>query len=122
MKTPNELPNFPQDQNGPRFKAPWEAETFAMAVSLEQCGIFTWSEWAQILGDEIKRAQRAGDPDDGSTYYQHWTNALERILSEKDIVQPALLSHYHMVWKQAAERTPHGRPIELRPEDYVQAV
>jgi len=35
-------------------------------------GLFTWSEWAATLGDEIKRAQAAGDPDRGETHYRHW--------------------------------------------------
>ena len=60
------------DEHGPVFHAPWEAEAFALAVSLNERGLFTWKEWAATLGDEIKKAQAAGDPDTGETYYQHW--------------------------------------------------
>ena len=32
------------------------------------------------LPEEIKKAQAAGDPDTGETYYQHWLATLERII------------------------------------------
>jgi hypothetical protein len=28
------------------------------------------------------------------------------------------LRRYHDAWDHAADRTPHGSPIELRPEDF----
>ena len=36
-------------------------------------------EWAATLGDEIKKAQAAGDSDTGATYYRHWLSTLERL-------------------------------------------
>ena len=56
-----------------------------MALALHERGVFTWSEWAATLGDEIKRAQAAGDPDTGETYYRHWLAALERLVAEKGV-------------------------------------
>ena len=29
------------------------------------------------------------------------------------------LARYHDAWDRAADRTPHGTPIELRPEDFA---
>ena len=60
----------------PAFCEPWQAQAFALANSLIDQGVFTADEWAQTLGDEIKRAQAAGDPDTGETYYNHWLAAL----------------------------------------------
>jgi len=42
--------NVPRDEDGPVFREPWEAEAFALAVSLNERGLFTWKEWAKILG------------------------------------------------------------------------
>jgi nitrile hydratase accessory protein len=112
------LPGIPCDAEGPVFREPWEAQAFAMAVALHERGLFTWDEWAQMLGEEIKSAQRAGDPDTGATYYRHWLAALERIVAAKGVADPALLARYHDAWDRAADRTPHGAPIELRPEDF----
>jgi nitrile hydratase accessory protein len=112
------VPGIPCDAEGPVFKEPWEAQAFAMTLALHQRGMFTWPEWAATLGDEIKRAQAAGDPDTGETYYHHWLNALERLVSEKNIADRATLRRYHDAWDRAADRTPHGVPIELRPDDF----
>jgi nitrile hydratase accessory protein len=100
------------------FREPWEAQSFAMAVALHQRGVFSWPEWAAVLADEIARAGAAGDPDTGETYYRHWLNALERIVAEKGLTDQAALTRYHDAWDHAAERTPHGQPIELRPDDF----
>ena len=112
------LPALPSDEGGPVFREPWEAQAFAMAVALYKQGLFAWSEWAAILAEEIKRAQRAGDPDTGDTYYRHWLAALERLVIEKGIADCAGLSRYRDAWDRAADRTPHGQPIELRVEDF----
>jgi nitrile hydratase accessory protein len=110
--------SIPHNDNGPVFGAPWEAEAFALAVLLNERGVFTWSEWAQILGDEIKKAQAAGDPDTGETYYHHWLATLERVLAEKGLTDPAQLKHTREAWAHACARTPHGDPIALRPDDF----
>jgi nitrile hydratase accessory protein len=110
--------NVPRDEDGPVFREPWEAEAFALAVSLNERGLFTWKEWAKILGEEIKKAQAAGDPDTGETYYRHWLATLERILSETGIADPIILSRTRDAWQRACARTPHGTPIELQPDDF----
>ena len=100
------------------FREPWEAQAFAMTLALYRRGLFTWPEWAATLAEEIKRAQAAGDPDTGDTYYQHWLAALERLVAEKGVTDRASLERYRDAWDHAADRTPHGTPIELRPEDF----
>ena len=100
------------------FREPWEAQAFAMALALQQRGLFTWSEWAVALGEEIKRAQRAGDPDTGETYYRHWLATLERLVAEKGVASAEILGRYREAWQRAADRTPHGTPIELTPTDF----
>jgi nitrile hydratase accessory protein len=111
--------HIPRDEHGPIFHAPWEAEAFALAVSLKERGLFTWNEWAATLGDEIKKAQAAGDPDTGETYYLHWLAALERILAEKGVVDRKILTRTRDAWQRACARTPHGTPIELRADDFT---
>jgi nitrile hydratase accessory protein len=112
------VPSIPRDAEGPVFREPWEAQAFAMALSLHERGLFTWQEWAATLGEEIKRAQAAGDPDTGETYYRHWLNTLERLVAAKGVADSATLARYRNAWDHAAERTPHGTPIELKPEDF----
>ena len=112
------VPGIPHDGNGPVFRAPWEAHAFAMALALYERGLFAWSEWAAMLGEEIKKAQAAGDPDTGETYYHHWLATLERMVAEKGAASPQALTEHYQAWERAMHRTPHGKPIELTPEDF----
>jgi nitrile hydratase accessory protein len=112
------VPGIPRDAEGPVFREPWEAQAFAMALALHARGLFTWNEWAQTLADEIKRAQANGDADTGETYYRHWLATLERLISTKGVATSEALSRYREAWEHAADRTPHGSPIELKPEDF----
>jgi nitrile hydratase accessory protein len=114
-----EVPNIPCDSDGPVFREPWEAEAFAIAVALHERGLFTWPEWAAALSAEIKRAQNAGDPDTGETYYLHWLAALEKLVAEKGVASEQTLLRYRDAWDHACDRTPHGQPIELRAQDFV---
>jgi nitrile hydratase accessory protein len=112
------VPSIPCDAEGPVFREPWEAQAFAMTLALYDRGLFAWPEWAATLGEEIKKAQAGGDPDTGETYYRHWLAALERIVAEKGVTDAPTLKRYVDAWDHAADRTPHGTPIELRPDDF----
>jgi len=118
LRATQSVPTIPRNAAGPVFRAPWEAEAFALALSLNQRGLFTWKEWAVTLGDEIKKAQAAGDPDSGETYYHHWLATLERIVGAKGLADADVLSRTRQAWRRACARTPHGTPIELRPDDF----
>jgi nitrile hydratase accessory protein len=121
LRATSALPGIPRDQDGPVFREPWEAQAFAMALALHARGLFTWSEWAQTLADEIKRAQVSGDADTGETYYRHWLATLERLVAAKGVASSDTLHRYRDAWDHAADRTPHGSPIELRPEDFAKS-
>jgi nitrile hydratase accessory protein len=112
------IPSIPRDADGPVFREPWEAQAFAMALALHARGLFTWGEWAQTLAEEIRRAQVAGDADSGETYYRHWLATLERLIAAKGVATSEILHRYRDAWDHAADRTPHGSPIELKPEDF----
>ena len=112
------VPGIPRDASGPVFRAPWEAHAFAMALALYETGLFAWNEWARMLGEEIKKAQAAGDPDTGETYYHHWLATLERMVAEKGVTSAESLAQHYDAWERATHRTPHGKPIELRAEDF----
>ena len=112
------LPDIPRDDDGPVFREPWEAQAFAMALALHGRGLFTWNEWAATLAEEIRRAQQGGDPDTGETYYRHWLATLERLVAEKGVATSDTLHRYRDAWDHAADRTPHGQPIELTPAGF----
>ena len=40
-------------------------------------------------------------------------------MSEKGLADAETLTRYADAWERAADRTPHGTPIELRPADFA---
>ena len=102
------------EAEGPVFAAPWEAEAFALAVTLSSQGLYSWREWTETLGDEL--VQGAGDSEtpDGSGYYLRWLAALERIAVANGIVDEKALEIRKRQWIEASASTPHGHPVELR--------
>src|ERR1700759_3229494 len=98
------VPSIPCDAEGPVFREPWEAQAFAMALALHERGVFTWNEWAETLGAQIKRAQAEGDPDTGETYYRHWLATLETLVAAKGGAASEALVGYAGALEYAAAR------------------
>ena len=95
------------------FAEPWQAHAFALTLLLHERGLFSWGQWATALAAEIKRAQAAGDDDDGRRYYEHWLNALEQMTIARQLGTAQQIHALEHAWETAAARTPHGQPIEL---------
>ena len=108
-----ELAFLPRDERGPMFSEAWQAEAFATAMALLDAGLFSWGEWSDALGAAITAAQRAGDPDLGDTYYEHWLVALEGLCRSHGAVSATQVDERQDQWRAAYERTPHGQPVEL---------
>jgi nitrile hydratase accessory protein len=116
---PTDLIGRSRDDDGPVFREPWEAQAFAMTLALHQRGVFSWSEWAAALAAQIRKAQAAGDADLGDSYYRHWLAALEALVAAKGASSAEELSRYRHAWAHAADRTPHGQPLDLNPTDFT---
>ena len=114
-----ELPGLPRAADGPVFTAPWQAQAFAMALALHEQGLFSWTEWAQALAEAIRQAPARPGEDAGDAYYRQWLLALEAMVARKGASSEAELQRYRLAWDHAADRTPHGQPIALRPEDFA---
>lgn len=108
------MTHWPEIHSSDRvFNAPWEAQAFALAVALNERGIFTWPEWATTLAEVIAEVRERGEPDQGDTYYRHWLTALERIVAGRGLLNADQLATRRVAWEEAARQTPHGQPIEL---------
>ena len=60
------------------FAAPWEGRLFGMTVQLQEQKVYTWSEFRDRLISELNR--------EDSGYYAHWQEALERLLTERGVL------------------------------------
>ncbi len=94
----------------PAFAAPWHAQAFAMAVTLNETGAFSWKSWSEALGAELKSG-RYEDSEDG--YYTAWLTVLENMLCDIAVTDPSELAERKNAWDRAARATPHGQPIVL---------
>lgn len=93
------------------FREPWEAQVFAMAVSLHGAGLFTWPEWTETLGAEMRADLSAGSC--GEATYGAWLSTLETMLVRKGVTDRDGLAALRDAWDLAARATPHGQPIVL---------
>ncbi len=113
----SDLPGLPRDENGPVFAEPWQAQAFALAVRLSAQGHFTWKEWAEALAAELAAAVERDEADeDGSEYYHHWVATLEKLVTAKGLAGPPELFERKAAWADAFRHTPHGQPVQLRPD------
>lgn len=98
------IPGLPLDDEGPLFKAPWEAQAFALAVKLQEQGLFSWQEWAEHMSQSIEAARASGDPDLGNTYYEHWVAALETLVHAKGLATEELISQHKDVIRREHQK------------------
>jgi nitrile hydratase accessory protein len=67
------------------FDAEWEGRVFGLAVALNDQGMYPWREFRDELVVRISEGDAA---DDGSTYYERFLAAFERLALAKGLVTP----------------------------------
>ena len=110
-----DMPLPPGDSDGPVFREPWEASAFAMVVSLNQAGHFTWSEWVECLSQEIKRAEMGpvASGHDGEGYYHAWFAALEKLILAKNMLDGDSIDGKHRYLRE--NPVPHDHVARREP-------
>ena len=106
-------PESERDGDGPAFREPWEAETFAMAVALHETGLFTWTEWTDAFSRQLAAPAPQGVHAPEASYYGRWLAALETLAVAKGAAGRDALALRKAAWARAARATPHGKPITL---------
>lgn len=81
-----------------------------MTVHLHEKGLFSWSEWAAALSNEL---HQPGRTEDGGDYFDCWVAALSDMLVSRGVANASAILDLQKSWQRAAEATPHGKPIEL---------
>src|SRR6185295_3597314 len=70
------------------FEAPWESRAFGVAVALHDAGAIDFERFRTFLVAEIGEHE---DDADGRAYYEHWLDALQRVVLEQGVVSEAEL-------------------------------
>lgn len=107
------LPPLPRKRGEPVFRDSWEAEAFAMGNILVKEGLVSCREWMDLMAEAIRKAQAAGDPDSGHTYYLHWCSALEALCFQRGLISPEGYQELLSIWAQAIANTPHGVALSI---------
>ena len=109
----------PEDPLAPprqAFAQPWHAQVLALAQAMIERGCFSSSQWADALGTALRAAEADGwSPDTDDTYYTAALSALEVLSSAEASISAADVAERKREWEEAYQRTPHGKPVELRP-------
>ena len=102
-----------RDLEGPPFRAPWEAQVFALICALQDAGQLSPADWSARFGEEIRLAQERGDPDLGDTYYVYCLAALEKWLLQAHLAVREEIGARIADWREAYLKTAHGQPVRL---------
>jgi nitrile hydratase accessory protein len=84
------------------FEAPWQGRVFGMARAMADAGVYDWEEFRACLIEEIAGWDR--QPQGQYVYYDHFLNALERLLLSKGV----LATHGLRERCDELSRRPHG--------------
>ncbi|MXR41991.1 nitrile hydratase subunit alpha [Halobaculum sp. WSA2] len=115
------------DDDGPTFAEPWMARSFALAVALtdEDESGRAWDDFQAELVAELEADPGAEDGSDAD-YYGAWLAALERFLTERDLVDGADFSARATAFADGdrnahefVEGDPHAHADQL-PEDHAE--
>lgn len=79
-----ELDGLPRKNGELVFEAPWQGRAFGLAVAMNEQGAYDWDEFGARLQAEIGRTPER-------EYYASWISALERLLLEEGVLDPAEL-------------------------------
>lgn len=86
------------------FDAPWQGRVFAMAVSLAEAGVFEWPAMQAKLIEHVGAWDAENPIDARYDYFEHFSNALNAVLSDAGVVDQATLSSV----TDALAQRPHG--------------
>lgn len=97
----------------PAFFEPWHAQIFAITVHLSQQGVFSWPEWAECFGATLKQHGLSKELDGGDDYFAAWLEALEIMLTGRNLAIDDEISDMVGLWRDAYLSTPHGQPVTI---------
>lgn len=98
-------PAAPPTANGELvFEMPWQGRIFGIATSLAEQGVYVWDDFRKRLIDRIAAWEASAPEGAPYHYYDHFLEALEDVLVERDLVESGDLRER----VQAFAARPHG--------------
>jgi nitrile hydratase accessory protein len=87
------------DQAAPQFDHEWQRRAFGLALALSEFGHYDWSDFQQSLIKTIGDWEHTAPSErDQWEYYDHWVNALEKVVDDHEVLNaPPLDADGHAV-------------------------
>jgi nitrile hydratase accessory protein len=86
-------------------------------VHLFKSGAFEWSQWVEVMSEEIKATPARLGERVNDAYYRQWAAAFETLIGQLGIADPVAISQRAEQWRQAYLHTPHGAAVALSNAD-----
>ena len=114
------MKSLPLASDDMAFDEPWQLRAFALAVAAHTSGQYEWSDFQAALIASIKDWESVNDAGaDSWSYFEHWVNAIETVLSNHDLVDSgALDTRVRDVLDAPPNRNhhePHYEPVAVDP-------
>ena len=109
----SQLDHFSREEPHKPFDEPWHAEVFAVTLHLNEKKLFSWAEWTDAIGKQIKKGRLTRHIDGSNDYYNLWLQALIELISAKGITDAEAILDVQNRWADAYRNTPHGKPVKL---------
>ncbi|KAE9630441.1 nitrile hydratase accessory protein [Parasedimentitalea maritima] len=104
---------LPDSAPEPVFLHPWHAQVFALTVSLNEAGHFSWPNWVAQFSQVLARHGLDKDLDGGDDYFTAWLETLEMILAKDGAAPAPDVERLRGDWERAYLETPHGDVVRL---------
>jgi hypothetical protein len=82
-----------------------------LPLSSAALAFFSWKEWTEAIGREIKDHPQQADEDANTAYHCQWLSTLEGILCRHGLINPSEVSDVMEHWRRSYVRTPHGLAV-----------
>ena len=109
----SQLDQYSREETHKPFDEPWHAEVFAVTLHLNEKKLFSWAEWTDAIGKQIKKGRLTRHIDGSNDYYNLWLQALIDLISTKGVTDAEAILEVQNRWADAYRNTPHGKPVKL---------
>ena len=95
------------------FTSPWQADLFAIAVSLCDAGHLDRAELSEAVEQAMSSASAVNEMAADDEFFAAALRILELALVDRGIANPREIDSVQGEWRQACLATPHGTPVRL---------
>lgn len=97
----------------PSFANPWSLRIFGVTLAAVEAGAFTLQEFQKALIENIGAFETEGQSiDSDEIYYTRWTEALTKLLTDRNLLEPARLINAEHAVRHALKALWHNHTRE----------